>query len=108
MRLSGICVYKHEATASVDPENEHLIQQAISALTHGKTIIVIAHRLATIENADQILVIDEGRVVQRGTHKELANEAGLYQRFIHIREKAEGWAIGQNERGVIHGQNMDR
>lgn len=97
-----------EATASVDPENEHLIQQAISALTHGKTIIVIAHRLATIENADQILVIDEGRVVQRGTHKELANEAGLYQRFIHIREKAEGWAIGQNERGVIHGQNMDR
>ena len=83
-----------EATASVDPENEHLIQQAISNLTHGKTIIVIAHRLATIENADQILVIDEGKVTQKGTHKELSQQDGLYQRFIHIREKAEGWAIG--------------
>ena len=58
-----------EATASIDPENEHLIQEAISALTHGKTIITIAHRLATIENADQILVIDGGTVAQRGTHK---------------------------------------
>lgn len=56
-----------EATASIDPENEHLIQEAISALTHGKTIITIAHRLATIENADQILVIDGGTVAQRGT-----------------------------------------
>lgn len=83
-----------EATASVDPENEHLIQQAISNLTHGKTIIVIAHRLATIENADQILAIDEGKVTQKGTHKELSQQDGLYQRFIHIREKAEGWAIG--------------
>lgn len=83
-----------EATASVDPENEHLIQQAISSLTHGKTIIVIAHRLATIENADQILVIDEGQVTQRGTHEKLIKEKGLYQRFIGIREQAEGWAIG--------------
>lgn len=83
-----------EATASIDPENEHLIQQAISNLTHGKTIIVIAHRLATIENADQILVIDEGKVTQKGTHKELSQQDGLYQRFIRIREKAEGWAIG--------------
>lgn len=83
-----------EATASVDPENEHLIQQAISNLTHGKTIIVIAHRLATIEHADQILVIENGKVTQRGTHKELSQQDGLYQRFIRIREKAEGWAIG--------------
>lgn len=58
-----------EATASIDPENEHMIQQAITELTKGKTIIVIAHRLATIENADQILVIDKGKVVQKGTHK---------------------------------------
>ncbi|MCM1345132.1 MAG: hypothetical protein NC121_14295 [Blautia sp.] len=56
------------STASVDPENEHLIQEAISELTHGKMIITIAHRLATIENADQILVIDGGSVAQRGTH----------------------------------------
>ena len=83
-----------EATASVDPENEHLIQQAISNLTIGKTIIVIAHRLATIENAHQILVIDGGKVTQQGTHRELIVQEGLYQRFIHIREKAEGWTIG--------------
>ena len=83
-----------EATASIDPENEHLIQQAIGNLTHGKTIIVIAHRLATIESADQILVIDEGKVVQRGTHQQLVSQNGLYKRFISIREQAEGWTIG--------------
>ena len=82
-----------EATASIDPENEHLIQEAISALTHGKTIITIAHRLATIENADQILVIDGGTVAQRGTHKELLQQEGTYKKFTQIREQAEGWRI---------------
>lgn len=82
-----------EATASIDPENEHMIQQAITELTKGKTVIVIAHRLATIENADQILVIDNGKVVQKGTHQELIKQEGLYQRFISIREKAEGWSF---------------
>lgn len=82
-----------EATASIDPENEHLIQEALSALTHGKTIITIAHRLATIENADQILVIDEGTVIQKGTHKELLEQEGTYKEFIKIREQAEGWRI---------------
>lgn len=82
-----------EATASIDPENEHLIQEAISALTHGKTIVTIAHRLATIENVDQILVIDGGTVAQRGTHKELLEQEGTYKTFIKIREQAEGWRI---------------
>lgn len=82
-----------EATASIDPENEHLIHEAISALTHGKTIITIAHRLATIENADQILVIDGGTVAQRGTHKELLQQEGTYKKFIQIREQVEGWRI---------------
>lgn len=82
-----------EATASIDPENEHLIQEAISALTHGKTIVTIAHRLATIENADQILVIDGGTVAQRGTHKELLEQEGTYKTFIKIREQAESWRI---------------
>lgn len=82
-----------EATASIDPENEHLIQEAISALTHGKTIITIAHRLATIQNADQIIALEDGRVAQCGTHKNLLKEDGLYSRFIGIREKAEGWKI---------------
>ena len=82
-----------EATASVDPENEHLIQEAISELTQGKTIITIAHRLATIENANQILVIDNGTVAQRGTHKELLEQEGTYREFVRIREQAEGWQI---------------
>lgn len=82
-----------EATASVDPENEHLIQKAISELTKGKTIITIAHRLATIEQADQILVVGDGRIVQKGTHEELIQQEGMYRRFIEIRQKAEGWKL---------------
>lgn len=82
-----------EATASIDPENEHLIQQAISELTVGKTVIVIAHRLATIEHADQILVVDNGRIVQKGTHEQLIRQEGIYSKFISIREQAEGWSI---------------
>jgi len=86
-----------EATASVDPENEHLIQAAISELTRGKTIITIAHRLATIENADQILVVDDGRIAQCGTHQELAAQEGRYKRFAEVRRRAEGWSIGEEQ-----------
>ena len=82
-----------EATASIDPENEHLIQQAISELTRGKTIITIAHRLATIQNADQILVVADGRIAEHGTHAELVQQDSLYRRFTAIREQAEGWRI---------------
>lgn len=82
-----------EATASVDPENEHLIQAAISELTKGKTIVTIAHRLATIEQADQILVVDDGHIVQRGIHSELANVPGRYKDFVDIRRRSEGWKI---------------
>lgn len=82
-----------EATASIDPENEHLIQAAISELTKGKTLITIAHRLATIENADQILVVDEGRIVQKGTHRELIGQEGKYLDFVRAREQTEGWQI---------------
>lgn len=82
-----------EATASVDPENEHLIQSAISELTKGKTIIIIAHRLATIQNADQILVVKDGKIAEKGTHDELMKQNGIYKHFSEIREKAEGWKI---------------
>ena len=83
-----------EATASIDPENEHLIQQAISELTRGKTIITIAHRLATIQQADQILVVDDGRVTECGTHEQLIEKDGVYKNFMEIRQRAEGWTIG--------------
>lgn len=86
-------IFLDEATASVDPENEHYIQEAISALTRGKTVIVIAHRLATIQNVDQILVVDDGRIVQRGTHEELIGKEGIYKKFLAIRQAAEGWSI---------------
>ncbi|ACV23821.1 Lipid A export ATP-binding/permease protein MsbA [Slackia heliotrinireducens] len=83
-----------EATASIDPENERMVQQALTELTHGKTVVVIAHRLATIEHADQILVVDGGRVVQKGTHAQLVAEEGTYRRFVEVRAQAEGWRIG--------------
>ena len=82
-----------EATANVDPENEHEIQAALSALVRGKTIITIAHRLATIQNADRILVVEDGRIAQHGTHQELMSQEGTYRNFIEIRQRAEGWRI---------------
>lgn len=83
-----------EATASIDPENEQLIQQALTALTREKTVVVIAHRLATIEHADQILVVEDGTVIQRGTHEELLAQEGVCRRFVEARAEAEGWKIG--------------
>ena len=82
-----------EATANVDPENEDKLQQAMNSLMKDKTIIMIAHRLKTVENADQILVIDEGKVVASGTHNELAAKDGIYSRFLQARKTAESWKI---------------
>ncbi len=82
-----------EATASIDPENEQLIQQALTELTRGKTVVVIAHRLATIEHADQILVVEDGSIIQKGTHEQLMAQEGTYRRFVETRAQAEGWSI---------------
>lgn len=84
-----------EATASVDPENEVHLQQAISALVKNKTLVVIAHRLSTIRNADQILVVDDGKIVQRGTHDELVKQKGIYQSFWNIRQHARNWKVAR-------------
>lgn len=86
-----------EATASVDPENERELQRAITELTKNKTILMIAHRLSTVRNADQIVVLDKGEIVQRGTHRELMQEQGLYRRFIQMREAAIGWSLKEKE-----------
>ena len=84
-----------EATASVDPENEVHLQQAISALVKNKTLIVIAHRLSTIRDADQILVVDNGKIVEKGVHAELIQQKGIYQKFWNIRQKARNWKLVQ-------------
>jgi ATP-binding cassette subfamily B protein IrtB len=82
-----------EATASLDPENEALIQQAISRLIEGKTVIVIAHRLRTISGADKIIVLQEGRLAEEGTHEELMNNKGLYERLYRIQQESLGWSV---------------
>lgn len=82
-----------EATSSVDPENEQALLSAIEALTKHKTLISIAHRLSTVQNADQIVVIDQGRIVQRGTHNELLQADGIYKRFLTLRTEAAGWHL---------------
>ena len=84
-----------EATSSVDPENKDELQRAIEALTHDKTIIMIAHRLKTVRNADQILVLDNAHIIQRGTHAELIRQKGLYADFVSARQEAIGWKLAQ-------------
>ena len=89
-----------EATANVDPENEDRLQKAMESLTKGKTVIMIAHRLNTVRNAQQIIVVSEGRIVQRGTHEELLQERGIYADFIRARQAALGWKAARGEMGV--------
>ncbi len=82
-----------EATSSVDPENEQALMGAIRELTEGKTLITIAHRLTTVREADQIVVIDQGKIVQKGKHGELLGEEGIYRRFWQQRSEAVGWSL---------------
>ena len=82
-----------EATANVDPENEKELTEAIEKLTKQKTIITIAHRLKTVRNADQIIVIDKGKIVQKGKHEDLMKQDGIYRNFITGRKQAVSWKI---------------
>lgn len=82
-----------EATANIDPENEDKLKEAIESLTKNKTVIMIAHRLKTIRNADQILVLKDGEIVERGNHEELIKNSGLYSDLINAKSKAESWKL---------------
>jgi ATP-binding cassette, subfamily B, bacterial IrtA/YbtP len=85
-----------EATAFADPENEAAIQQSLARLTQGRTVVVIAHRLASIVDVDQIVVFDGGRVVERGQHKELVTAGGRYAALWERHEEAARWGLGAN------------
>ncbi|MCR5231014.1 MAG: ABC transporter ATP-binding protein/permease [Acholeplasmatales bacterium] len=82
-----------EATANVDPENEEKLMKAIDSLTTNKTVIMIAHRLKTVRNCDNIFVIDEGKIVESGKHDDLIKKDGIYKRFVLDRKEAVGWKI---------------
>ena len=84
-----------EATANVDPENEDRLQSAMEELTRDKTVIMIAHRLKTVRNAEKILVLNEGRIVQEGKHEDLIREKGIYAQFVKDRREAIGWKLGR-------------
>ena len=89
-----------EATANVDPENEQELVAAIEALTREKTILMIAHRLKTVRNADKILVVDHGKIVQEGRHQELMAQDGIYRRFVNARSLAAGWKLSGSAAGA--------
>ena len=82
-----------EATANVDPENERDLMEAVRSLTREKTVIMIAHRLKTVRNADQIIVLDKGKIAEQGKHDELMKLNGIYARFIDSRKKAVSWKL---------------
>ena len=90
-----------EATANVDPENEAELQEAVKVLTAGKTLVMIAHRMKTVQEADQILVLDQGRIVQRGRHAELMQQGGIYADFVCSRRSAESWRIAERKSSEV-------
>ena len=93
MMKNAPVIFLDEATANVDPENENELMHAVQALTAEKTVIMIAHRLKTVERADQIIVVDHGKIVQHGTHTQLMEQDGIYRNFIGERREAASWKV---------------
>lgn len=93
MRLSGICVYKHEATASLDVENETAVQEALSRLLKDKTVLIIAHRMRTVSAADQIVVLADGHVADKGAPGELYRKEGIYRQMVDLQKMSGEWKL---------------
>ena len=98
MRVCAGCANRNEATAFTDPENEDKIQRSLAELTRGKTLLVIAHRLSTIKNADNIVVLQSGRIVAQGTQAVLLEQCSLYQDMWRAHIGAWDWAVSSAEK----------
>ena len=93
MRVCAGCANGNEATASLDVDNETEIQNAISRLVKGKTVLIIAHRMRTVEAADKIVVLSDGIVAESGTHEELMKKNGLYHRLVDLQTASANWKL---------------
>ena len=89
-----------EATAFADPENEALIQRAMAILCQGKTVLMIAHRLTTVVNADCIYVLEQGKLIESGTHRQLVDQNGLYARMWDDYQRSASWKIERGDGDV--------
>lgn len=90
----ALVVLLDEATAFADVENEHLIQKALNELLRGKTVLMIAHRLSTVVHADQICVLERGKIAEKGTHRELMERNGIYAKMFREYQSSVSWQVG--------------
>ena len=89
MRLSGICVYKHEATSNIDAESEDLIMEVIRELARTRTVLLISHRLSNVVASDRIYLLDQGKILEQGTHQELMEQQGVYRKLYETQKNLE-------------------
>ena len=97
MRVCAGCANGNEATAFADPENEHQIQKAFEVLTKNKTVLMIAHRLSTVQNADSIIVLSEGKIVEQDSHESLLALRGVYTAMWEDYQRSARWKVGKEE-----------
>ena len=95
MRVCAGCANGNEATAFADPENEHQIQKAFEALTKNKTVLMIAHRLSTVQDADNIIVLSDGKIAEQGNHSDLLKKNGVYAAMWTDYQRSAQWKVGK-------------